>query len=42
MWDKGEREKKKLKEPCCHYNYSNNPPLMAYKAKDLRKEFWVI
>jgi len=24
MWDKGEREKKKLEEPCCHYNYSNS------------------
>jgi len=46
MWDKvREREIKgglEEKEPYCHYHYSNNPPLMAYKAKDLRNELWVI
>jgi len=41
----GERGKEKVekKESYCQYFNSNNPPLMAYKIKNLReKEFWAI
>jgi len=32
------KRKGRFGKPCCHYYYTNSPPLMAYKTKNLGKE----